>query len=207
MKKDKTLNYILEKYQLNINDKSPLVIQMSRARGFVSLLDELGFKTGVEIGTKSGRFAERLCAGIKSLKLATVDPWLSYGWYQTQKSWSQEKMDQYHRMAIKKLKKYHCQIIKGKSEDFVNTVKDQSFDFVYIDGNHEYRHVLQDLALWCPKIRPGGIVSGHDFYDDIDEPRRCQVKKAVLEYVRKNRVNPWFVLKGDPSLSWFWVKE
>lgn len=39
----------------------------------------------------------------------------------------------------------------------------EAVDFVFIDGPHTYRNVRNDLELWVPRIRPGGIVAGHDF--------------------------------------------
>lgn len=37
------------------------------------------------------------------------------------------------------------------------------FDLVYIDANHQYKHVKQDILAWMDKIRPGGIIAGHDY--------------------------------------------
>ncbi len=36
-------------------------------------------------------------------------------------------------------------------------------DAVYIDGNHQEAAVAEDIRLWLPKIRPGGVIAGHDF--------------------------------------------
>ena len=40
-----------------------------------------------------------------------------------------------------------------------------SFDFVYLDADHSFESVWQDLSVWYPKIRIGGILAGHDFLD------------------------------------------
>jgi predicted O-methyltransferase YrrM len=50
-----------------------------------------------------------------------------------------------------------------------------SLDFVFIDANHTYPHVKADSLAWLPKIRPGGMIAGHDY----GEP--CGVKQAVDE--------------------------
>jgi hypothetical protein len=34
---------------------------------------------------------------------------------------------------------------------------------VYIDGDHEFESVKQDIELWLPKVKRGGILAGHDY--------------------------------------------
>ena len=61
-------------------------------------------------------------------------------------------------------------------------IDDKSIDFVYIDADHEYESVRKDIAAWHPKIRRGGIISGHDYSSS-------GVYKAVNE--RFNLVNKY----------------
>ena len=47
---------------------------------------------------------------------------------------------------------------------------DGALDFVYLDARHDYDSVVSDLAVWLPKIAPGGIIAGHDSIDgDLPE--------------------------------------
>jgi GT2 family glycosyltransferase len=39
----------------------------------------------------------------------------------------------------------------------------ESVDFCFIDGDHSYESVTADLNAWWPKIRPGGMLAGHDY--------------------------------------------
>ena len=41
--------------------------------------------------------------------------------------------------------------------------KDYSLDFVYIDGNHKYDSVIEDLNTWYPKVKYRGIIAGDDY--------------------------------------------
>ena len=41
---------------------------------------------------------------------------------------------------------------------------DNSIDFLYIDTAHEFEHVKKEINLWFPKVRPGGMIAGHDFF-------------------------------------------
>lgn len=58
---------------------------------------------------------------------------------------------------------------------------DKSVDFCFIDADHSEAAVKRDTAAWLPKIRPGGIIAGHD----IDFP---EVRAAVLSFFPLERV-------------------
>ncbi len=51
--------------------------------------------------------------------------------------------------------------IKGFSADVSEQVP--LVDFIFIDANHEYAYVKQDIELYWPKIKPGGFLCGHDY--------------------------------------------
>ena len=56
-------------------------------------------------------------------------------------------------------------IIQNQSVKAAKKFPDQSVDFVYIDANHTYRSVKSDIRAWLPKIKSGGIICGHDYYE------------------------------------------
>jgi hypothetical protein len=74
-------------------------------------------------------------------------------------------------------------------------------DFVYIDGNHNYRAVTEDIRAWWPKIRPGGVLGGHDFYNGYAR-LHDSVVKAVTEFAVFNRLAlqvelpDWWILRA-----------
>ena len=39
---------------------------------------------------------------------------------------------------------------------------DEYFDVIFIDGDHEYESVKEDLLKWYPKLKIGGTICGHD---------------------------------------------
>lgn len=55
----------------------------------------------------------------------------------------------------------------------------QSVDIVFVDADHSYEGVREDIRLWQPKVAPGGWLGGHD-YQNID-PRFGGVDRAVNE--------------------------
>lgn len=67
--------------------------------------------------------------------------------------------------------------------------KKRFLDVVFIDADHTYESVVQDIAAWWPLVAPGGIFAGHDF-NFTDHPG---VVRAVMEAVDAN-------LFGDTTL-------
>ena len=59
-------------------------------------------------------------------------------------------------------------------------------DLVFIDANHWYADVKQDIELWMPKIKKGGILCGHDcegYYDDYSFPSRQHIDQDTEQDV------------------------
>ena len=91
--------------------------------------------------------------------------------------------------------------IKQKSDDAINLFENESIDFIYIDGNHRYEYVKKDIENYFPKIKHGGIISGHDYEISERTFHIKGVKKAVDEYFQKPP------LKIYPDNSWVYIKE
>lgn len=66
-------------------------------------------------------------------------------------------------------------MIRAKSKIASEIFEDESLDFIYIDGNHAYEYVLEDLNVWFPKLKKGGVFSGHDYInmDWYNDPNFC----------------------------------
>jgi predicted O-methyltransferase YrrM len=54
-------------------------------------------------------------------------------------------------------------IVRALSKEASLLYKDNSLDFAFIDANHSYESVKEDIELWLPKIKSGGILAGHDY--------------------------------------------
>jgi len=71
-------------------------------------------------------------------------------------------------------------------------------DFVFIDANHMYEPVKEDIEAWYPLIRKDGIISGHDYNGMGDKRRGWGVKRAVDERFGNNvNVLPGLVWWAD----------
>jgi hypothetical protein len=126
-----------------------------------------GFKRGCEVGVQLGRNANAMFDRIPGLQLTCVDPYMVYEYKNLRRrnkwKWHQPQMDQYRCRALRRLAKYDVIWMMLPSASACLYVPDEAFDFVYIDGNHGYDFIMQDLIVWAPKVRPGGCISGHDY--------------------------------------------
>jgi len=76
---------------------------------------------------------------------------------------------------------------------------------VYIDGDHTYRAVVQDLAIWWPKLKKGGIMSGDDYIKSITgKGYPFGVIPAVNEFVQDNNLELTVTEGANPS--WWFTK-
>lgn len=203
-----TVNFISKNYDWNIigfNGATSQINHFSRRKQLIQLFKELGFKEGVEVGTDHGQYAEQLCAGIPDLRLWCIDPWVAYT--EGTEVHTQEEMDQIYAEAIKRLINFNVSLSKMTSMEAVYGFEDNSLDFVFIDGNHEYEYVLEDITEWTRKVRSGGIVCGHDY--KVDPVNKYGVIEAVNKYVKDNHIAPLFILHAGGSLvdCWCFIKQ
>jgi hypothetical protein len=172
-------------------------LEMSR------LFSDLGFTKGAEIGVWKGKWSARLCVDNPNLDMLCVDLWGAYATYQDSRN-SADVLDQSYAEAVERLSHYRCMIRRQPSVDAAASVPDGSLDFVYIDANHGEAFVRADLEAWVPKVRSGGIVSGHDYLYRAGRPH-IQVKAAVDRYVKEHAISPLFVFAKDTVPSFAWV--
>lgn len=198
-----TLDIIAGIYQIDLTQKPPIRVDIGRD-GLAMLFCALGFKVGAEIGVEQGLYSERLCQLNPGVNLWSIDAWTAYKGYRDHVS--QDKLDGFYRAACERLKPYGGEVVKGFSAEVVTRIPDRGLDFVYIDGAHDFYNVAVDICLWSKKVRPGGIVAGHDFKRDKGKDWVCHVKDVVQAYAYAYGIRPWFVTTLDKSNSWFWVK-
>jgi len=152
---------IRKKFRIkNTLKPSPLCGRKGGTREVLAeLFYDLGFAKGAEIGTHKGKYAEVLCSINRELKLYCIDPWLKY----SNMHIKQDVQDMVYEEALTRLSNYNVEIIKTTSMNALGKFDDRFFDFVYIDGNHAEPYVSQDIDLWYKKVKPGGILAGHDY--------------------------------------------
>jgi hypothetical protein len=215
-----TLAHIIKKFNVplqpdtehRINGQTmPIDLPIGRNE-LASLFAELGFKSGAEVGVEQGEYSEVLARANMDSKLFMVDPWKSYRGYRDHVG--QEKLDAFFAATSSRMRHlqrnilkpfFEYEIIRKTSVDAARDFKDGSLDYIFLDANHSFDWIMQDLIHWAPKVRPHGICAGHDFFVGKGN-RNHQVPIAVKAYTEAHNVSPWFVCRGDHSPTWFWVK-
>jgi len=194
---------IIDRYKLDSEAGNVLVLEDSGRAEVASIFAMLGYKVGAEIGVEEGKYSVQLLDTIPDLKLFCIDSWLPYIRH------GQRRQDRIYDRAVETLGKYNCEIIHKTSMNAVKDFEDGSLDFVYIDADHSWTGIVNDIVEWEKKVRIGGVVSGHDYWRQHSSSiYPVHVKDVVNAYVRSYGIQPLYILKGeDREPSWFWVKE
>jgi hypothetical protein len=167
---------------------------------------------GAEIGVKLGKYSEELLSNWHGEELVSIDPWLSADpdEYVDRSNVSQDEFDRYYEETRERLSGYgsRSDIWRMTSVEAAVKVPDHSFDFVYIDARHDYESVKEDLEAWCSKVRPGGIMAGHDYVDGDLPEGEFYVKSAVDEFFGARRI-PVHGTEGPSAVESFptWIVE
>lgn len=146
---------------------------------------------GAEVGVKKGKFSKLILNFWKG-ELLCIDVWTD---------------DEDYRDA-KRLLQNQAVLIKNLSVVAAMKIEDESLDFVYIDADHSYENVMNDINAWFPKVRKGGIVSGHDYCRYLEH---FGVIEAVNEFCSSNGYKDLRLTKNDywngiEFPSWYFVK-
>lgn len=210
-----TTERIARLWSLDLTQSSPIEIpNVDRWHSLTKLFADLEFHTGAEIGVERGQFSKRLCTSNPGLKLYCIDPWLAFPDYR--EHITQSKLDRFFSETQQRLAPYNCTIIRKTSIDAAADIPNKSLDFIYIDANHSLLHIIQDLCHWIPKVRRGGVISGHDYARSTNKRLPMHVIEGVNAYVRAYNIKQWFLLGRkdiipgelrDKSRSFMWVKE
>jgi hypothetical protein len=159
---------------------------------------------GVEIGVMNGTLSEIWLSVWKHRTYFMVDPW-----ERQPADVYKEKTDNVDYDASYR----NCQgvasrfpgvvLIKKYSVDASKDFQDASLDFAYIDANHSFESVWEDMNVWWPKVKSGGVLCGHDYEDYILWPHFKQVKSAVDKWMKDRGLH--FIVTTECQ-SWWCVK-
>lgn len=167
-----------------------------RARDLIARIPS-GHVVGVEVGVFRGQFAELLLKLHPRLRLIMVDRWNTTE-HQPRHGRTQDELfvEAVHRTLFAGMR---GAILRADSLTAAATFDDGSLDFVFIDADHSYAGCAADIAAWAPKVKPGGLLCGHDYNDRWTHERGYGVVRAVDEAVA---AHGWTLDLG-PDETWY----
>ena len=176
-----------------------------RAGEILSRISAVANPIGAEIGVFAADLSKRLLGRRADLTLYMVDPWVEmnpdteYAKTDFHGKLEQSQQDAYREMAIGAVgfAGGRAKIIQGFSVPAANKVPDGCLDFCFIDADHTYDSVKEDLKAWLPKVKGGGLICGHD-YDHPEFPE-WGVKRAVDEFAEQIGLT----IERGSNYTWF----
>ncbi len=178
------------------------IVKMECRLGLADLLNKLDLVgIGVEVGVWRGDFSIPFKQRWLGQKLYLVDPWMKLDDYDDIRCDMFDEKD--YEYVLKQTQRFGAtvEMVQSTSEEAAIFLPN-NLDFVYIDANHSYEHTLQDLNLWWPKMKKGGILAGHDMFNEAHP----EVHKAVFEFAETNKLEPYFI-PDYPAHSYFFQRD
>jgi hypothetical protein len=165
---------------------------------------------GAEIGVKLGQFSEYLLDHWAGRLLYSVDPWREFGReeYHDDDNVGQQQQDRNYEITVARLARFgaRSKILRMTSEEAARQIADESLDFVYLDARHDYASVKEDIEFWYPKVKPGGVLAGHDYLEGMIGDTIFGVKPAVDQFVRAHRLRLHVTVREPIYKSWLVFK-
>ncbi len=162
-----------------------------------------------EVGVFKGEFAKQILKR-QPKQLVLVDSWCHRSGVDKSQDGANVSNEEFEKILQQVLKDFgsfsSVQICHNPSLVVANCYDDWHFDFVYIDACHMYESVKADLKAWWPKVKPGGILAGHDYISN----KHVGVKKAVDEFLFSDKMSfgkDLFALTSEAGAGSFAIRK
>ncbi len=188
--------YFISKINKLINDKRAHIILQLEKNSIIA-----------EVGVWKGEFSKKIYNYSFPKKLVLIDPWIfdpnirgCAPQVNGKEPLNQKYFDNAKISTFKKFKGVkNVNIVEKDSLTASSLYDNDYFDYIYIDGEHSYEAVLNDLTCWYPKLKKNGKIFGDDFYWR-EENNLFSVKKAYEEFILEKKIKKWCVFKSQICL-------
>jgi hypothetical protein len=125
-----------------------------------------------ELGVFRGEFSNEIYNRMHPSHLYLVDIWegtMGSGDKDGQNHITINNMEEvYHQIKDRYIGTSNIEVIRNRSLDFLNTQPNDSFDMIYVDADHTYGAVKNDLITSLSKVKNGGYLAGHDYIPNYE---------------------------------------
>jgi hypothetical protein len=184
--------------RLGVREELPFLLNRRRLLG-----------CGVEVGVKNGFFSEVILRDWRGCHLISVDPWREAPAeeYVDRANVDQAVQDAHYQDTVRRLQRFgdRSSIWRMTGREAARQVPHHSLDFAYLDARHDYGSVREDLDVWHDRVRPGGILAGHDYVDGFFMDGEFRVKSAVDDFFAERGLKPRATYGDPPWISWYVV--
>jgi len=203
------------------------MLNINTREDFTIIFNTLNYNLGTELGTYQGTFAKHILNNWNG-NLICIDLFdrednndllNSTGFYKHNLPNKNLILPTFNHNT--KSVKNNCLTIQSDTTNAAKFFPDNYFDFIYIDADHSYNAVLNDIINWYPKLKPKGLFAGHDFLNEFDYSQKNNeiyqpynkseyvgtfgVNTAVTDFT--NQYNIKFYTTNEPYWkSWYWFK-
>jgi hypothetical protein len=149
---------------------------------------------GIEIGVAAGDNSLSILKELPIEKLFLIDPYVPFEDALGSADYSAD-----YKIAHDKLVEYPQVVwLRKTSESAIREFQnEEAVGFIYIDGNHSYESVKQDIMLYYPLVRDGGLLGGHDYTPYYETVMRGVDEFAEETKLELHTVFPdwWFIVR------------
>lgn len=169
------------------------------------LINELDLKTFVEVGCKEGRTTGHILKKCPQVRVIAIDSWAKVEGNgdparETYEDWDFEKIEKEFWENVGEHKD-RCEMLRCTSLEASKRLGADDWDVVFIDALHDYPSVKEDIALWWPLVKFGGLLAGHDYNHKWPSVERAVADSFNLMDVGLGADSTWFVVKHESANS------
>ena len=187
----------MEHFYHNINGWSHDINQGKLLETIIPLINNQNLNIA-EIGVYNGRLTALWCTKLINLNII-------FNYYAI------DKRDNFENILNENIKPIinNVNIINDFSINAANKFPDNFFDIVYIDANHNYDSVSEDIKTWYPKVKSNGCICGDDFNQNYPG-----LMKAVFDFFEPNITKIGLIIGYNKSFNtsdnypqWWHIKK
>lgn len=129
-----------------------------------------------ELGADEGDFSEKILSVTDPDELYLIDVWGS-------QEYSDRSVGEVKTRYADRIADGTVELLPERPDVALERFEDGFFDWVYIDTTHTYEQTLKELQIGRRKVKPDGVIAGHDYcLGDVPEGRWYGVIPAVHEF-------------------------